>query len=69
MSKSVIIFNSSPVFTSWLYALQKLVINVVFTILSLILNYPSFKLTVAVYKGLSIGHPLPYIFYDPYIPI
>jgi hypothetical protein len=39
--------------------------NIIFTALSLILNYPSLKLTIAVYKGLSIGRPLPYI---PYVP-
>ena len=37
--------------------------------LSLILNYPSLKLTVAVYKSLPIGHSLFYIPCDPYIPI
>ena len=43
--------------------------NIIFTALSLILNCPSLKLTIAVYKGLPIGRPLPYIPCDPYIPI
>ena len=37
--------------------------------LSLILNYLSLKLTVAVYKSLLIGRLLSCIPYDPYIPI
>jgi len=37
--------------------------------LSLILNCPSLELAVAVYEGLPIGRPLPYVPYDPYIPI
>jgi len=37
--------------------------------LSLILNYPGFKLAIAVYKGLPIGRPLPYIPWNPYVPI
>ena len=40
-----------------------------FTALSLILNYPGLKLTIAVYNSLPIGRPLPYIPYNPYIPI
>ena len=43
--------------------------NIIFAILSLILNYFSLKLTIAIYKGLFIGYPLLYIFYNPYIPI
>jgi len=69
MSESVIISGSSLVLTSWLYTLYKLAINVIFTILSLILNYPGLKLAIAVYKGLSIGRLLPYIPYNPYVPI
>ena len=56
-------------------------INIIFTVLSLILNYLGLKLTVAVYKGLSTRRPLPtrrplsirrplfYILCDPYIPV
>ena len=43
--------------------------NIIFAALSLILNYPGLKLTIAVYKGLPIGRPLPYIPCNPYIPI
>jgi hypothetical protein len=69
ISKSVIISSSPPVLTSWLYALYKSAINVIFTALSLILNYPSLELTVAVYRGLFTRYPLPCIPCDPYIPI
>ena len=64
-SKSVINSGSSPNLTSQLYALSGLAVNVIFTALSLILNYSSLKLTIAVYKGLPIGRPLPYIPYNP----
>ena len=67
-SKSVINSSSSPNLTSWLYTLYRSAINIIFAALSLILNYPSFKLTIAIYKGLPIGHPLPYIPCNPYIP-
>ena len=43
--------------------------NVIFAALSLILNYPGLKLAIAVYNGLPIGRPLPYVPCDPYIPI
>jgi len=69
ISKSVIISSSSPNFTSWLYTLYKLAINMRFAILSLILNCPGLKLTIAIYRGLSTGRPLPYVPCDPYIPI
>jgi len=69
ISKSVIISGSSPVLTSWLYALYRLAVNIIFTTLSLILNYPSFKLAIAVYRGLPIGCSLPCVSYNPYIPI
>ena len=65
MSKFVIISNSSFILTGWLYAIQKLAINVIFVILSLIINYSSFKLAVAIYKGLFIGRFLFYILYNP----
>ena len=68
ISKSVIISSSSPNLTSRLYALYKSATNVIFTALSLILNYPSLELTIAVYRGLPIGRPLPYVPCDPYIP-
>jgi len=69
ISKSVIIFSSSPNLTGWLYALYRLAINVIFTALSLIPNCPGLGLTITVYRGLPIGRPLPYIPYGPYIPI
>jgi len=46
-----------------------LAVNVIFTALSLILNYPSLKLTIAIHNGLPTGRPLPYVPYNPYIPI
>ena len=69
ISKSVIVSSSSPSLTGWLYALYRLAANIRFAAFSLILNYPSFKLAVAVYRGLPIGRPLPYVPYNPYIPI
>ena len=69
ISKSIIISSSSPNFIDWLYALYRLAANIIFTTLSLILNCPGFKLAIAVYRGLPIGRPLPYIPYIPYIPI
>jgi hypothetical protein len=69
ISKSIIISNSSPDLTSQLYTLYKLAINVIFTALNLIFNYPSLKLAVAIYNSLPTGHPLFYIPCDPYIPI
>ena len=68
-SKSIIISSSSPNFTRRLYALYRLAANIIFSVFSLILNYPSLKLTIAVYRGLPIGRPLSYIPYNPYIPI
>ena len=68
-SKSIIISSSSPNLTRPLYTLYRLAANVIFSAFSLILNCPSLKLAVAVYKGLPIGRPLPYIPYNPYIPI
>ena len=49
--------------------------NVIFATLSLILDCPGLKLTVAVYEGLSTGYslptrrPLPCVPCDPYVPI
>ena len=67
-SKSVIASGSSPVLTGWLYTPYKLAIYIVFTALNLILNCPSLKLTIAVYRGLPTGRPLPCVLYVPYIP-
>jgi len=67
--KSVIVSSSSLVLTSWLYALYKLAANVIFTTLSLILNYPGLKLAVAVYKGLPTGRSFPCVPYNPYVPV
>jgi len=69
ISKSIIIFSYSPNLTSWLYTLYRLATNIRFTALSLILNYPSFKLAIAIYRGFPIGYPLSYIPYNSYIPI
>jgi len=69
ISKSIIIFSSSPSLTSWLYTLYRLAVNVKFAVFSLILNYSSLKLAIAIYRGLSIGRFLPYIPCDPYVPI
>jgi len=67
--KFIIIFSSSPSLTSRLYALYGSAINIRFTAFSLILNCPNLKLAIAIYRGLPTGRPLPYIPYDPYIPI
>jgi len=69
ISKSIIVSSSFLVLTSWLYTLYKLAVNIIFAVLSLILNCPGLKLAVAVYKGLPIGRSLFYIPYNPYIPI
>ena len=69
MSEFVIIFSFSPVLTSQLYALYKLAMNVIFAALSLILNYPSFKLAVTVYRGLPTGCFFSYISCNPYVPV
>jgi len=69
ISESVIVSSSSPNLTSRLYALYRLAVNVIFTVLSLILNCSGLKLTIAVYGGLSTGRSLPYVPCDPYIPI
>jgi hypothetical protein len=69
ISESVIISSSPPVLTGWLYTLYGSAINIIFAALSLILNYPGFKLTVTVYRSLSTRHPLPCVPCDPYIPI
>ena len=68
ISKSVIVSSSSPILTSWLYALYRSAANIIFTALSLILSCPGFKLAIAVYGGLPIGRPLPCVPCDPYIP-
>jgi len=75
ISKSVIISSSSPNLTSQLYALYGLAANIIFTALSLILNYPGLKLAMDVHRGLPTGRPLPCVPcdpcvpYNPYIPI
>ena len=43
--------------------------NIIFTALSLILDYPSLKLAVAVHRGLPIGYPLPCVPCDPCVPV
>jgi hypothetical protein len=69
ISKSVIISGSSLNLTSWLYALYRSAPNIIFAALSLILNCPGLKLAIAVYGGLPIGRPLPYVPCDPYVPV
>jgi hypothetical protein len=69
ISKSVIVSGSSPILTSWLYALYRLATNVIFAALNLILDCPGLELAVAVYRGLPTRRPLPYVPCDPYIPI
>ena len=44
-------------------------VNVIFIMLSLILNYPGLKLTVAVYKGLFIRRFFLCVSCDPCIPV
>ena len=67
ISKSVIISSSSSILTSWLCALYRSAINVIFTALSLIFNYPGLELAVAVYRGLLTRRPLPeLLFIDSY---
>jgi hypothetical protein len=44
ISKFIIISSSSPILTSWLYALYRSAANIIFAALNLILNYPSLKL-------------------------
>jgi len=68
MFKFIIVSSSSPNLTSWLYALYRSAINIIFTVLSLILNCPGFKLAIDVYRGLPIGRPLPCVPYNPYVP-
>jgi len=69
ISKSIIVSGSSPGLTSQLYTLYRLAVNVRFAAFSLILNYPSLKLAIAVYRGLPTGRSLLYVPYNPYIPI
>ena len=69
ISKSIIVSSSSPILTGWLYTLYRLAANIIFTMLSLILNCPGLKLAITIYRGLPIGHPLFYIPYNPYVPI
>jgi len=75
MSKSVIVSSSSPNLAGRLYALYGLAANIIFTVLSLILNYPSLKLAIDIYRGLPIGRSLPYIpcnpcvLCDPCVPV
>jgi len=69
ISKSVIISGSSPSLTSQLYTLYRSAVNIRFAMFSLIHNYPGLKLAIAIYRGLPIGRPLPYITYNPYVPV
>ena len=44
-------------------------VNVIFVVLSLILDCPSLKLAVAVYKGFPIGCPFSCVPCDPCVPV
>ena len=67
--KSIIISSSSPILTSQLSALYGSAVNVIFAALSLILNYLSLELAVAVYGGLPTGRPLLCVPCDPCVPV
>ncbi len=67
--KTIIILRFPPIFTSQLYALYRPAAYIIFTALSLILNWLGLKLTIAIYRGLPIERLLPYIPYIPHIPI
>jgi len=68
-SKFVIASGSSPILAGWLYAPYKPAVYIIFTVLNLILNYPSLKLAIAIYRGLPTRRPLPCVLYIPYVPI
>ena len=68
ISKSIITSSPSPVLTKQLYTLYKSALYIKLTALNLILNYPSLKLAVTVYRGLPTRRPLLYILYIPYVP-
>jgi len=69
ISKSVTISGFSPNFTSRLYTLYRLAVNIIFAVLSLILNCSGLKLTIAVHRGLSMGCPFLCVPCNPYVPI
>jgi hypothetical protein len=69
ISKSIITSSLFSISTSWLYTLYKLTILIIFGALNLILNCPSLKFTVAVYRGLPTKWPLLCVPCVPYIPI
>ena len=68
ISKSIITSSPSPVFTRRLCAPYKSALCVILAALNLILDCPSLKLTIAVYRGLPTRRPLPYIPCVPYVP-
>ena len=67
--KSVIASSSSPVLASWLYAPCKPAVCVMFAVLNLILDCPGLELSMAVYTGLLIRYPLPYVLCVPCVLI
>ena len=68
ISKSIITSSPSIILTRRLCALYELALYIILTALNLILNYPGLKLTMAIYRGLPTGRPLPYVPYVPYDP-
>ena len=71
ISKSIITSSFSPILARRLYTPYKSALYIKLTALNLILNYPSLKLTIAVYRGLPTKRPLPcipYVPYNPYVP-
>jgi len=69
ISKSIITSSPSPNLNRGLYTPYKSALYIKFTTLNLILDCPSLKLTIAIYRGLPTRRPLPYISYIPYVPV
>ena len=62
--KSIITSSPSPILTGRLCTPYKLALYIILPALNLILNCLGLKLTIAIYRGLPTGRPLPY---NPYI--
>ena len=61
ISKSVITSSSSLILIRRLYTPYKSALYIILAALNLILNYPSLKLAIAIYRGLPTRQLLPYI--------